>query len=313
MLYVFSIMMTSLCTQYWHFMLAQGVLSGISNGLVMFPAMSAVPQWFHKKRGAAMGAAIAGSSIGALVFPLMLSKLLNATDLGFGWSMRIAGFVMLPPLAIACLTVRGRLPPRKTRFLLLEAFQKPMYDLLIVSMFFTMVGMFVPLFLIPTYAITQGMAPTLASYLVAIVNGVSFLGRVIPGVLGDKFGRLNIYVLAGIFTAILCFCWPLAKSNASIIVFASFFGFFSGAIVSGGTVAITLCVDDPREIGTYMGMGMALASFAALAGPPASGALFDAYEGFYEVSYFSGGMTLFGALLAILAKWKSSAGLLGIS
>ncbi|KLU93027.1 hypothetical protein MAPG_11968, partial [Magnaporthiopsis poae ATCC 64411] len=69
--YVLSVMLTSICTEYWHFVLAQGVLSGISNGLLMFPAMAAVPQYFDRKRGAAMGLAIAGSSLGAVVFPIV--------------------------------------------------------------------------------------------------------------------------------------------------------------------------------------------------------------------------------------------------
>jgi MFS family permease len=100
-LYVFSIMMTSICTRYWHFMLAQGLLGGVATGLVMFPAMSALPHYFHERRGAAMGLAIAGSSLGAVVFPILLSKLLNDTEIGFGWSVRVCGFMVLPILAFS--------------------------------------------------------------------------------------------------------------------------------------------------------------------------------------------------------------------
>lgn len=308
--YIFAIMMTSLCKEYWQFMLAQGILTGLANGLALSPALAAVPQWFDKKRGAAMGMAIAGSSLGGIIFPIMLSKLLTTTDIGFGWSVRISGFLMLPLLGFACLTVRGRLPPRQTRFFLGYSFKQPMYDLLVGALFFAMVGMFVPLFMIPTYAITKGMGETLASYLVAIVNAASFFGRVIPGVLGDKLGRINTLVTAGLSTGILVFCWPEADSNAAIIVFAAVFGFCSGAIISGGSVAITLCADRPSNIGTYMGVGMALASFSALVGPPVSGALIDKYS-FTEASYFSGAMTMIGAVLAVAAKWASPVGLFG--
>jgi len=310
-LYVFAIMMTSICTRYWHFMLAQGILTGLANGLVMFPALAAVPQWFDKRRGAAMGIAVAGSSIGAVVFPIMLSNLLTRTGLGFGWSVRIVGFVMVPGLALSALAIRSRFPPRRTRFFLWHAFRDPMYDLLVASFFFAMIGMFVPLFLIPTYAITRGMGDTLASYLVAIINGASVFGRVIPGVVGDKLGRINILATAAATTAILVFCWPYAQSNAAIIAFSALFGFFSGAIISGGSVAVTMCVDRPENVGTYMGVGMALASFSALVGPPVSGSMVERYHGFHELSYFSGTMTLFGALLAVLAKLKSPIGLLG--
>ncbi|CAM1511032.1 Fc.00g085450.m01.CDS01 [Cosmosporella sp. VM-42] len=311
LLYVFAIMMTSICKEYWQFMLAQGVLTGLANGLLMFPALAAVPQWFDKKRGAAMGMAVAGSSLGAVVFPIVLSNLLTKTDLGFGWSVRITGFIMLPVLMFSALTIRSRLPPRRTRFFLWSSFKSPLYVLLILSLFFGMIGMFVPLFLLPSYAITKGMSDSLASYMVAIINGASIFGRIIPGVLGDKFGRINTLIGASAATSIIIFCWLEAETNASIIAVAAVFGFCSGAIISGGSVAITLCTDDPKNIGTYMGVGMALASFAALAGPPASGAMIDRYGRFDEVTYFGGAMTMVGAIVACFAKWNSPKGLFG--
>ncbi|KAF5017887.1 hypothetical protein F66182_10155 [Fusarium sp. NRRL 66182] len=310
-LYVFSIMMTSLCKRYWHFMLAQGILTGFANGLIMYPALSAVPQWFKEKRGAAMGLAVAGSSLGAVIFPIVLSNLLTKTRLGFGWSVRITGFIMLPFLAFSALTVRSRFPPRKTSFFLWNSFRNLVYVLLIISLFFGMIGMFPPLFLLPTYAITKGMSETLAGYMVAMINGASIFGRVIPGILGDKFGRINTLIAASLATGIVIFCWPLAETNASIIVLAIFFGFCSGAIISGGSVAITLCTDDPKNVGTYMGVAMALASFAALVGPPVSGAMMDEYGRFGEVTYFAGSMSLFSALVATGAKGVSPKGLFG--
>lgn len=292
-------------------MLAQGIVTGIGNGLVMFPAFAAVPQWFDKKRGAAMGIAVAGSSIGAIVFPIILSRLLTKTSLGFGWSVRITGFVMLPFLAFATFAVRSRLPPRKTQFFMAEPFQNPLWVLLVASLFFAMVGMFVPLFLIPTYAITKGMNETLASYLIAMLNGASIFGRVIPGVLGDKFGRINTLIAATLATGVIVFAWPFAESAGSIIAVTIVFGFWSGAIISGGSVAFTLCVDNPKNLGTYMGIGMALASFAALLGPPVSGALVDRYSSFVQASYFSGSLTLFGTVTAIWAKSYSPKGIFG--
>lgn len=84
MLYVVSIMLTSVCKEYHQFVLAQGILGGLSNGMTIFPAMSAGPQYFNKRRAAAMGIGIAGSSLGGVVWPIVLSKMLNETELGFG-------------------------------------------------------------------------------------------------------------------------------------------------------------------------------------------------------------------------------------
>jgi MFS family permease len=304
-------MMTSLCEKYWQFMLAQGVLLGISMGLLQFPTMAAVMQYFDKNIAAALGAAVAGSSIGGVVIPIALSKMLNSTSLGFGWSVRIIGFVITPLLAFACLTVKARLPPRKTTFFIPSAFAKVEYCLLVASMFFMFLGFFTPLFYIPTYAVSRGMDATLASYLLAILNAASTFGRVIPGVLADKFGRLNVLALGGTITGIIIFCMNKPVSNPALIVYSVVFGFWSGTIVSGATAALSILIPDPRVSGTYIGMALGVSSIAALIGPPVNGALLNKYHGFLEVSILSGTTCVFGGILAFLIKMKTPQGLMG--
>ncbi|KAI8267356.1 Aspyridones efflux protein apdF [Colletotrichum sp. SAR11_239] len=309
-LYIFSIMMTSLCHEYWQFMLAQGVLSGIANGLIMFPAMAATPQYFCKRRGAAMGLAIAGSSVGAVIFPIVLSELLDR--LGFGWAVRICAFIMIPLLIFSAFAVKARLPPRKTRFFLWTAFRDPLYVFLILGVMFMFIGMFIPMFYLPTFGIAHGMDQNLAGYLVAIINGASVPGRIIPGILGDKLGRINILFFAGLLTGIMIFCWTQATTNAGIIVFAACYGLTSGAIISGGSVVFTLCPKSPKEIGTYMGMGISIASVAVLIGPPVSGALLNEYHGFTQISVFGGSVCMAGVVFTMIAKYFSKEGLLGL-
>ncbi|KAL0944895.1 monocarboxylate permease-like protein [Colletotrichum truncatum] len=309
--YLFAIMMTSLCKEYWQFMLAQGILHGTSSGILMFSAMAATPQYFRKRRGVAMGLAMTGSSIGAIIYPIVLSKLLNDSSIGFGWSVRITGFIMVPAIIFSLFTVKARLPPRQTNFLLLSAFKDKLYVTLIPSLFFLFIGMFVPLFYLPTYGIYHGMSESLASYLVAMINAASIFGRILPGIMGDKVGQLNALLFAGTSTAIMIFCWPEATTQSGIIAFSVLFGFCSGAIISGGAVAMTLCPKDVRDMGTYLGMGTALASFAALMGPPVTGSLFDRYGSFEQVSIFSGAMCMAGAVLVVLAKAFTPQGVFG--
>ncbi|KAL8344983.1 hypothetical protein RB601_005152 [Gaeumannomyces tritici] len=312
--YLASVMLTSVCTAYWHFVLAQGVLSGVSNGLLMFPAMAAVPQHFNRRRGAAMGLAIAGSSLGAVVFPVVLARLLLApgAGVGFGWAVRVCGLVMVPVLVFGAATVRARLPPRASRFFLWSAFARPLYALLVAGTAALFLGMFVPLFYLPSYAAREaGMDESTALYLVAAVNGASLPGRIIPGILGDRLGRVNTLAAAGAATSVLIFCWPSATTPAGVVAFACVFGFVSGALVSGGSVVFTLCPDSPKDIGTYMGMGIAVASLAVLVGPPVSGAILERYGGFREVSILSGVSCMLGAVLCLVAKAHTLQGVRG--
>ena len=70
---VFGMMMTSICHEYWQFVLAQGVVVGIGNGLLFLPSIAIVPQYFSKNKALASGIVAAGSSIGTFlrVYPLV--------------------------------------------------------------------------------------------------------------------------------------------------------------------------------------------------------------------------------------------------
>jgi MFS family permease len=310
-LYVFALMMTSLCTQYWQFMLAQGVLTGIAMSVLQVPAFAAVSQYFDKKRAAAIGIVVSGSSIGGIVFPIAFSKMLNDSPLSFGWSVRIMGFVVTPLLAFSCFAVAPRLPPRQTNFFILSAFKDVKYVAMIAAFFCCMIGMFTPLFFLPTYAVSRGIDATLASYLLAIVNGASTFGRIIPGILADKYGRLNMFGLGGVITGIVVLCLNSVTSTAGLIVYSIVIGFSSGTIISGATAAISICTDDPRNMGTYMGMGIAIASTAALVGPPVDGVMLAKYGGFLEATIFSGVICLVGGLIVFAAKATTPQGIFG--
>lgn len=92
-LHVFGLMMASLCTEYYQFILAQGICSPLGASMIFYPGMSAIPTWFFHKRAFAFGIVAAGSSLGGIILPIMVQRLLP--KVGFGWSMRIAAFLIL--------------------------------------------------------------------------------------------------------------------------------------------------------------------------------------------------------------------------
>lgn len=257
-----------------------------------------------------MGIAVAGSSLGGVIFPIALSKMLYNHKLGFGWSVRVCGFLMLAILGLSCTAIRARLPPRKGQFFLLSAFKEFRFLSLVGAMFLIMMGIWAPFFYLPSFAVAHGMNQLLASYLIAIINAASFFGRVIPGILADKFGRLNGLCAAALASGILALCWQRVTSNADIIVFAGLYGFCSGAIVSLMSAAMAQVPSNPRDIGTYLGMGMFCVSFAALVGPPINGALISRYHSFTQVSIYSGVMLLVGGSCILLVKYANGKGVL---
>jgi MFS family permease len=58
--------MTSLCTQFWQVVLAQGIGMGIGSGIIFLPSISIISHYFMKRRALAMGICTTGSSTGGM-------------------------------------------------------------------------------------------------------------------------------------------------------------------------------------------------------------------------------------------------------
>jgi len=113
------------------------------------------------------------------------------------WTMRITAFLILGMMIIANLTLKSRLPPKGWAPLklsdFLKHFKEPKYSVSVIAAFLFFFGMFLPFNFIVVSARRNGMSTSLANYLVSILNGVSVFGRILPGWLGDKLGRYNVW------------------------------------------------------------------------------------------------------------------------
>ena len=112
--------------------------------------------------------------------------------------MRISAFLILCLMVVANFTVTSRLPPAKKPWNIME-FVLPLkelpFDLVTFGSFLFFMGMFLPINYIILEAVHYGMKPSLAQYLVSILNAASLFGRTIPGFLADKIGRYNMMVI----------------------------------------------------------------------------------------------------------------------
>jgi MFS family permease len=255
------------------------------------------------------GLSIAGSSLGGVIFPIALSKMLYNPKLSFGWTVRILGFLVVAICIPAAFAIRARLPPRTGHFFLPKAFREPLYVSILISQTFVLFGLFTPFFYLPSYALAHGMSPQLSGYLVAILNGSSFFGRIVPGILADKIGPLNMLTVAAFSTGLLILCWQAITTSAGIIVFAVVYGFCSGAIISLNTFALSTIPKNPQNIGTYVGMAMAVSSTAALIGPPINGALVTRYGGYAQSMDLSGVFAITGAIGFLISRHLTGKGM----
>ncbi|KAF4989419.1 hypothetical protein FGRMN_9144 [Fusarium graminum] len=281
-IYVFGLMMVSLSSEYYQFFLSQSIVASIASSAVFNACMSSIITWFYKHRAAAFGIMVSGSSLGGVILPIMMDKMIKSV--GFPWMMRTVAFMFLFLLGIACFTVQSRLPPRPKPFVFMEYLnglrELPML-ITVIGFFFFMWGMFLPFNYVLLQAEAAGMSENLITYLLPILNAVSILGRIIPGIIADRIGRYNVMIIITFISALFCLCvWIPVKDTAGIVVFAVIFGFSSGGYISL-VPALVAQLSDIRQIGTRVGAAFAIASFGALTGSPIAGAIVSSQDGDY--------------------------------
>lgn len=64
---VFGMFMTSLSTEYWQVLLAQGICAGLGSGLLGLTSVAVIPLYFERRKMLATGIAATGSSLGLFV------------------------------------------------------------------------------------------------------------------------------------------------------------------------------------------------------------------------------------------------------
>ncbi|KAH6970262.1 major facilitator superfamily domain-containing protein [Fusarium avenaceum] len=271
------------CKEYWQFMLCFGILGGLATAIAGTIGVTVVAKLFTRRRGLAIGLALAGSSIGTVIFPIMLRSLLP--KLGWSWSMRVVAFVILGifTIGILCLTPYKRLtklvalPVTKKRgiaVLNFTAFRSVPFSLISVMYFAIQFVLYGIGGLLPTFAMEAGMKAEVGYTLLSIVGGASAFGRVIPGLVGDKLGHCNVLVVMMIITIIFMSALfvPFGDRSVVLYVFSGLWGFCSGGFLSITPVCVGKTCD-AKDYGRYYGTLNFFISFSLLVSIPASGSM----------------------------------------
>lgn len=270
---VFGHMMLSISKTYWQVLLAQGFCVGIGAGCLFVPAVAILPTYFNTKLGLVLGLAAAGSSLGGVIYPIVLYRLIDR--IGFGWSVRVIGFIAFGTLLIPIAIMKMRVKPAKARALIdWTAFTDWPYVLFTISSMIGFIGLYVLLFYLSYFAEQQRITDTqLAFYLVPIFNAASCFGRTLPNALSDKTGPLNLIAPGAVIVGILVLCLLAVKTVAEIIIIAVLSGFFSGVFIAMPPVCFVALTNDKTKIGTRIGMGFGIIGFGTLTGGPGGGAI----------------------------------------
>ncbi|KAM4066015.1 major facilitator superfamily protein [Hirsutella rhossiliensis] len=302
-----SFLCTSWSTNYWHFLLSQGFLFGLGNALLFYPVTGAVSEWFDKSRGLALGIAAAGSSVGGVFWPIILSSLFDT--MLEETVHRIVAVISTPLLLLSCLLVKERKEAaghdtsgnqvQPSQSSASKAIFEWRFLALSVCLMILYCGVLIPFYYVPLYALDHGVNRSMANNLLAVTYAGSFFGRIGAGWLADRLGRFNILFLMGTLMSVVTFCWIWMTSLGAMIAFSVLFGLFSGGLVPLGPACVAQTTHDMGHIGLRIGVMMVFSSAGALSGGPLSGILRDGPTGWLAVHSFSAGVALAGALLLL--------------
>lgn len=304
-------MLTSISTEYWHIILAQGVCIGLGMCCISIPSIAIVPMYFRTRRATAMATSTVGSGLGATVYPLIFQA--ANKSVGFGWAVRIMGFMVLVSCAFSYAIIQPRIRranivnEQKTLsfkfFIDTTAFRETTYLLFCVAIFFNNLSFFNPSYYVQSYALSHGMTEANGGlYILSILNACTIPGRIIPSMIADRVGGLNTFIVVCGLCSACIFYWISAENAAGNISFAVLYGFFSGSVVSLASVVLTSITPDLRRLGTRIGMVSILKGIGSLIGPPISGSIIHATGSYLGVQIFSGFGIMLTAVFSLVLR-----------
>lgn len=276
-----ALWLASRADSVWMLYATYSVGLGIGVGLVYVPSVGAVQPWFERNRAAASGIAVAGIGAGNFVVPLLAAWWIQR----YGWRgayVALMWFVLVLG-AVAVLAIEAKPSARKGEshdgVPLGAALRRGEFWWLYASLFFSCVGVFIPMVHLGPFAQDLGYSEAQGVALVSLIGLGSLAGRFTVGPFADRLGRRASLTAAYAGLGVLLFVWWLSKAYWALAFFAVAFGVCYGSAVA---LLPTIVMDlyGARAVAGIIGFLYTGAGVGTLLGPWLAGAAFDAFGGY---------------------------------
>lgn len=330
-LFLVSSLLASVSQALWQFALTQGFLMGWATCFSYMTPCTVVPTWYSARRGLAMGAILSGTGVGGLVWAPAIQAL-NA-HLGFRNALRVSGAITTALIAAAGAVIdwdpvikarlaaereRRRASPRGARWHWWRDF--PLVDwrtarsgkflAQLLSAGLQSAAYYTPVFFFSAYARTLGYSARQGANFIALNNACNALGKIVLGLAADRYGRVNMLLLATALSAASSFAFWLPSTLAPgrgggqglFITYTILYGCFASAYVS----LFPTCLVElfgPQHFASVNGVLYGIRGLGSLIGTPSAGALVNHTTnsplGYRSMSIMVGAL-LAGAAIAVV-------------
>jgi MFS family permease len=152
--------------------------------------------------------------------------------------------------------------------------------MLYVSWVLATTALFVPFVFLPAFALEHGASQVAASALISLLGGMSILGRLGIGVLGDRTGPLRLFKMATFVMAVSYGLWLTSTGYYWLIVFAATLGLGYGVRISL-MPGVLIEFFGLQDLGATLGIFFTATGISAVLGPLAAGFIVD-HTGNYQ-------------------------------
>jgi len=299
----------------WQVYLLYGVAVAVGASGVYVPLVSTVARWFAKRRGLMTGIAVSGIGIGTIIIPPVASWLIS----NYGWrnSYIIIGCVALVVVVIAAQFLRrdpgqvGQLPygaeEMKLKgsglevqgFSLRRAIRTGQFWIFGAMLFLFHFSQQTVMVHIVPHATDLGVPAVIAAGILSIIGGLSIMGRVGMGSVGDRIGNKPALIIVFTLASVALFWLLLAKELWMFYLFAIIFGFAYGGEVAlmSPTVAELFGLGAHGEI---LGTAVFGGTIGGAIGPLVAGHIFDITNSYQPVFLLCVVLSITGLALSLL-------------
>lgn len=328
LLYGIGFLLMSQVSSLGQVYLIWGIIMGIGFSCAFIPLVSAIPRWFTKKRGTAMGLTVAGYGLGGIIAPPLTQWLISSYDWRQAYVvLGLINLIIVIPLAQfmkhspqriglkpygedEAITIGNKhsLDSAEEGLSFAQAIKTSRFWFFGLILFGYMFSLGLLIVHIASHAVDIGISAMVAASIVSVIGGTSIIGRFFTGFISDKVGARR--ALAACITMLtLALIWLLfAKESWMLYLFAAIYGIAYGGIVSLYTL-VSAELFGLKFLGIVSAATALLGTVGGAIGAPIAGSIFDA-TGSYDLALLIcviiGTLAIILSLILLKAKeWRS--------
>ncbi len=307
----------------WQLYLFYGVMVAVGMSGALLPLQSTVARWFVKRRGTMTGIVLTGIGMGTVIVPPLASRLISA----YGWHTAyiIVGGIALVFIISAAQFIKrdpeqmGQLPYGGTQleeqkanlnsggFSLKQAIRTMQFWIICMLNFCFVFSLYTVMVHIAAHAVKLGASEVVAASTLAVIGGVSIIGRPAVGAFADRAGGKWAMIVCFTLLAVNFLWLTVTQEVWAIFLFAAIFGFAYGGISALFSPIIAERFGLSSH-GVIFGISLFCGHIGGAIGPFIAGHICDVTDSYQIAFLVCVAVGILGIILASLLKPSVSKG-----